>query len=239
MTVTPYNSTDSKKAQVKEMFNNIASKYDFLNRFLSLGVDQSWRRKAIASMKVDNTSKVIDVATGTADLAIAIEKKYHPAKIIGLDLSDQMLVYGRKKIAKQQLEDKIELVEGDSENLPFESNTFDAASVAYGVRNFEDLDQGLREINRTLKTGGQLMVLEFSKPGFPIKQLFDIYFKYLLPLIGKITSKDQRAYSYLYESVQSFPDGEDFVDRLEAAGFKNCECKRLTFGISSIYLGTK
>lgn len=239
MTVTPYNNTDSKKAQVKDMFNNIASKYDFLNRFLTLGIDQSWRRKAISSMNVDADSEVIDIATGTADLAIAIEKKYGPKHIIGLDLSDQMLAYGRKKVAKRNLEDKIELVEGDSENLPFESNTFDAASVAYGVRNFEDLDKGLTEINRTLKSGGQLMVLEFSKPGFPIKQVFDIYFKYILPFIGKITSKDNRAYSYLYESVQTFPDGQDFVSRMKAAGFKNCECKRLTFGISSIYTGIK
>lgn len=221
------------------MFNNIAWKYDFLNRFLSFGIDQRWRKKAIQRLNITEQSKIIDIATGTADLAIEIEKQHSPKHIIGLDISDKMLEIGRKKVAKRNLESKIELVEGDSENIPYEDNTFDAATVAYGVRNFENLSKGLQEIYRSLNTGGQIVVLEFSKPGFPIKQIFDLYFKYILPFIGKITSRDQRAYQYLYESVQTFPDGQDFVHELEQVGFKNCECKRLTFGISSIYVGIK
>lgn len=238
--VTPYTDRpDSKKQQVAEMFDNIAGKYDFLNHFLSLGIDKWWRKKAIDELVDKQPKEILDVATGTADLALAA-MRLKPSRIVGVDISKEMLAVGRKKIEKKGLSNQIELFSGDSENLDFDSNTFDAVTVAYGVRNFENLQKGLDEIGRVLKPGGKLVVLEFSRPHvFPIKQLFNFYFKNILPLLGKLVSKDQRAYTYLPESVQTFPEREEFLNHLSKAGFKNNEWKSLTFGISSIYTGVQ
>ncbi len=239
-TVKPYEAEGSKKKQVTKMFDNIAPYYDFLNRFLSLGIDTIWRKKAINTLKAKDPKMILDVATGTADVALEMTKRLNPDKIIGLDISAEMLEVGRKKIKKKELDNVIELTLGDSENLPFEDNTFDAITVAFGVRNFENLENGLSEMRRVLKPTGRLVVLEFSKPTiFPFKQLFNFYFAYILPSIGKITSKDPRAYKYLYESVQAFPDGSKFVDILEKTGFKSNQCTALTLGICSIYTGEK
>ncbi|MCB0625373.1 MAG: bifunctional demethylmenaquinone methyltransferase/2-methoxy-6-polyprenyl-1,4-benzoquinol methylase UbiE, partial [Saprospiraceae bacterium] len=218
-TVKPYQADGSKKEQVSKMFDNIAPSYDLLNRLLSLGIDRSWRKKAIRLLDPAKAKTVLDVATGTADVAIEIARQLKPEKIIGVDIAQQMLEIGREKVSKRGLAEVIELQLGDSENLPFESNTFDAITVAFGVRNFEDLGKGLSEMQRVLKPGGKLVVLEFSRPRiFPFKQLFNLYFRYLLPLIGRLTSKDPKAYSYLYESVQAFPDRENFVTELGKAG---------------------
>ncbi len=239
-TVKPYDADSSKKSQVSVMFNKIAPYYDFLNRFLSLGIDTIWRKKAIAQLRDNPPGIVLDVATGTADVAIALTKAFQLQRVVGLDISAQMLDIGREKVRKQHLEAIIELVEGDSENLPFADNTFDAITVAFGVRNFENLEKGLAEMQRVLKSGGKLVVLEFSRPRmFPFKQLFQFYFKNILPVIGRITSKDPRAYSYLYESVQVFPEGEEFLNILNKTGYQAHRCIPLTFGICSIYVAKK
>ena len=238
--VKPYEEGGSKKQQVSNMFDNIAPYYDFLNRFLSLGIDTIWRTKAINTLKESDPKIILDVATGTADVALEITRTLKPEKVIGLDISREMLDVGQKKIERKGKDTIIELQQGDSENLPFEDNTFDAITVAFGVRNFENLEKGLAEMQRVLKPEGKLMVLEFSKPRiFPFKQLFNFYFKYILPFIGKITSKDPKAYRYLYESVQAFPDGEKFLSILKKQGFKSYQCIPLTLGICSIYLGRK
>jgi len=238
--VKPYTKQGNKKGQVSTMFNRIAPYYDFLNRFLSLGIDTIWRKKAIDLLQSEQPKLILDVATGTADVALETVKRLQPDKVIGIDISTEMLEIGKKKIKKRGLETVIELQEGDSENLPFADNTFDAITVAFGVRNFENLEKGLTEMRRVLKDNGKLVVLEFSKPSiFPIKQMFNLYFKYILPTIGRLTSKDPRAYSYLYESVQAFPDGDDFVNILSKTGYKSNQCKPLTLGICSIYSGQK
>ena len=221
------------------MFDNIAPKYDFLNHLLSMGIDKLWRKKAVKMIGKHNPKKILDIATGTGDFALEMVR-LKPDKVVGLDLSEQMLSHGRVKIEKKGLSSLIEMVKGDSEKLPFDDNSFDAISVGFGVRNFENLDQGLAEIYRVLKPGGILAVLEFSKPKvFPIKQIFYFYFHFVLPLIGKVFSKDQRAYTYLPESVEAFPEGEAFVEILQKQGFKSIKCTGLTFGISSIYSGIK
>ncbi len=236
-TVKPYNKEEGgKKQQVSKMFDNIAPYYDFLNRLLTLRIDVLWRKKAIKALEANQPKRILDVATGTADVAIMMAKQLNVDKIIGMDISKEMLAVGRKKILKKELSDKITLEHGDSENLPYEDNSFDAATVAFGVRNFEDLKKGLSEMKRVIKPGGQLVVLEFSKPTmFPFKQGFNFYFKYILPLIGRITSKDPKAYDYLYRSVQVFPDGDAFLDILQQTGFNNTKCKQLSLGICSIY----
>jgi len=221
------------------MFDNVAGNYDFLNHLLSMGIDIIWRKKTIKSIKSVQPKVILDVATGTGDLAIETTK-LNPDKIIGLDLSQKMLDLGIEKVKQKKLEHIISFVKGDSENLPFENNSFDAITVAYGVRNFENLDAGLSEMFRVLKPGGRLAVLEFSKPTvFPVKQLFNFYFQYVCPLIGKMFSDDDRAYTYLPESVKVFPVGTEFINRLKQAGFKNTTCKQLSFGISSLYNGEK
>ncbi|WMX12983.1 MULTISPECIES: bifunctional demethylmenaquinone methyltransferase/2-methoxy-6-polyprenyl-1,4-benzoquinol methylase UbiE [unclassified Aureispira] len=238
--VKPYEENAEKKGQVSTMFNNIAKYYDFLNHFLSLGIDKSWRKKAIATLQEDAPKNILDVATGTGDLAIEAKRQLNPDKITGIDISVKMLEVGNKKIQKLGIDDVITLQEGDSENLPFEDNTFDAAIVAFGVRNFANVEAGLRDMVRVLQPNSKLVVLEFSKPTmFPFKQLFNMYFKYILPFIGKITSKDKKAYGYLYESVQAFPEGQDFLDLLTNIGLKNATCKKLSLGICSIYTATK
>jgi demethylmenaquinone methyltransferase/2-methoxy-6-polyprenyl-1,4-benzoquinol methylase len=240
MTVVPYKEEHSaKKDQVARMFDNISHRYDFLNHFLSMGIDRGWRRTAIRLLEPLRPQQMLDVATGTGDFALEA-LRLNPEKITGVDISEGMLEVGRKKIHKRGLGDKIELLSGDSENLPFTENKFDAVTVGFGVRNFENLEKGLQEIYRVLKPGGMLVVLEFSKPTrFPFKQLYNFYFKAILPKIGSMISKDRSAYTYLPESVAAFPDGKKFEDILTRVGFKNTACKSLTFGISSIYTGRK
>ncbi|MEY4877271.1 MAG: bifunctional demethylmenaquinone methyltransferase/2-methoxy-6-polyprenyl,4-benzoquinol methylase, partial [Bacteroidota bacterium] len=229
----------NKKEQVRQMFNNIAPKYDLLNNLLSAGVDKLWRKRAIKELKKVNPTTIIDVATGTGDFAIAALQT-NAKKITAIDLSVNMLAVGKQKIKALQLEDKIEMIEADSENLPFADNSFDACTVAFGVRNFETLQKGLSQINRVLNNGGTLIVLEFSKPENKIFNIFfSFYFKNILPLIGKLVSKDFSAYKYLYESVQEFPYGKAFEAELIKAGFSSTRCIPLTFGICSIYIGTK
>lgn len=221
------------------MFDNISHRYDFLNHFLSMGIDRAWRRKAIKLLRETQPRHILDVATGTGDFALQA-LVLSPEKITGVDISEGMLEVGRRKVRERQLEHLIELQRGDSENLPFEENKFDAVTVAFGVRNFENLERGLREIYRVLKPGGKVVVLEFSRPRmFPFKQLYSFYFRAVLPKIGRMVSKDSAAYTYLPESVAAFPDGEDFLRILQAVGFNNTKCKVLTLGISSIYTGVK
>ena len=241
MTVVPYKDKEaSKKDQVQEMFDNIAPKYDFLNRFLSVGIDIIWRKKLISKLRQSKPAFILDVATGTADVAIEMAKTINPVKIIGLDLSNLMLNEGRKKVNELKLNHVIELVQGDSENLIFPDNHFDAVTVAFGLRNFENLEKGLREIQRVLKPGATINVLEFSKPQhFPVKNIYSLYFSYILPVVGKLVSKDSSAYTYLPESVRNFPQGKEFLLILEKIGYKNCQCTSLTFGISSIYTAQK
>lgn len=222
------------------MFNQIAFRYDFLNRFLSGGIDIYWRKKAISELRTLKPKKVLDVATGTADVALMTMKYLTPEKIIGIDISTGMLELGRKKIAKAMLNDRIELLEGDSETINFPNNTFDAVTVAFGVRNFEHLHKGISEMLRVLKPGGKLVVLEFSRPkskGF--KGLYKIYMNLVAPGIGKMVSKNRAAYQYLNDSVQAFPEGNDFLKILQETGFTNTYLKTLSLGICTIYCGTR
>lgn len=229
----------SKKEQVADMFNNIAGKYDFLNHFLSLGIDKGWRKKAIAEIAKVNPKAILDVATGTGDLAIAASK-LNPDKIIGIDIAAQMLDVGRQKLKEKGLNELITMQVGDSEALPFADNSFDAITCAYGVRNFENLESGLKEMCRVLRPGGKLAILEFSHPKqFPVKQGYQFYFKYILPTLGKLVSKHSTAYSYLPESVMAFPEGQRFCEILAQCGFKEPKARPLTFGITTLYTATK
>ncbi|MEL7123128.1 MAG: bifunctional demethylmenaquinone methyltransferase/2-methoxy-6-polyprenyl-1,4-benzoquinol methylase UbiE, partial [Bacteroidota bacterium] len=238
--VTPYQSSDSKKNQVRSMFNNIAKRYDFLNRLLSLGIDRGWRKKAIQLINAKKANNILDVATGTGDLAIELAQNFPKASIHGLDLAAEMLAVGEEKIQGKQLKQRIFFKEGDAENLPYETNTFDAATIAFGVRNFETPVKGLKEINRVLKPGGQIIVLEFSKTQSKVFDLlFNFYFKYILPTIGRLISKDAKAYTYLYDSVQAFPSGDAFLEVLKEADFNSTKTTTLTFGVCSIYYGEK
>lgn len=228
-------STQSKKGQVEEMFNNISPKYDLLNHLLSANIDKVWRRKTITRLKKFNPERILDIATGTGDFAIAATK-INTARIVGIDISEGMLEVGREKIAKRGLTNSVELQRADSENLPFDDNLFDAAIVGFGVRNFENLTKGLAEIYRVLKPGGVFFVLEFSKPRkTPVKQLYRFYFSKILPTVGRMVSKDANAYRYLPESVKEFPDGEIFLAILADVGFTKNSCYPQTFGIASIY----
>lgn len=235
--VTPYEDTQrSKKEQVTEMFDNIAPSYDFLNHALSMGIDIRWRRKAIRLLGAYKPEVVLDIATGTGDFAIEA-MRLDPKRVIGLDVSAGMLEVGRKKVEKRQLSDKIEMVLGDSEDLPFEDDSIGAVTVGFGVRNFEHLEQGLSEILRVLKPGHAATILEPAVPSkFPMKQLFSLYFRGILPLLGRIVSGDKRAYTYLPESVKAFPNGPDFVAICEKVGFRKCTYQPLTLGICSLYL---
>lgn len=233
--VKPYQTSQNKKQEVRDMFNNISPRYDFLNRFLSLGIDIYWRNFLIKKLKTYTPSNVLDLATGTADLAIGIAKETS-AQVIGLDISDKMIEQGRVKVLKKQLNERISLVVSDGENLPFQGPQFDAITISFGIRNYENMDRGLQEMYRVLNAGGNLYVLEFSMPDrFPIKQLYTFYFKYVLPSIGRLISKDPKAYAYLFESVQHFPYGEAFVKKLKDVGFKHVISTKLSFGIVTLY----
>lgn len=238
--VVPLPESDKgKKEQVAEMFNRISGKYDFLNHFLSAGIDKSWRKKAIASLKTVQPKQILDIATGTGDMAIA-SLVLQPDCIHGVDISEGMLKVGIEKMKEKGLEDKVKLQLGDSEHLPYEEQSFDAITCAYGVRNFENLEKGLTEMFRVLKPGGKIAILEFSKPKkFPVKQFYSFYFRYILPWLGKIVSKDNTAYTYLPESVAVFPEGKDFCDILERIGFQEVKNKPLTFGITTLYNAVK
>ncbi len=228
-----------KKAIVKEMFDGIAHRYDFLNHFLSLGIDNYWRKKALLHLKSFKNPYILDVASGTGDFAIAA-LKYNPSKIIGIDLSIEMLKKGDEKLLKKGLDRVIQLQPGDSENLAFENETFDAVTVAFGVRNFENLIQGLKEMNRVLRKGGRVIILEFSKPSSKFfRLLFNFYFFYILPLIGKLVSRHSKAYTYLPESVDTFPCGKDFLAIMNHSGFRSVSAQPLTWGIATIYTGVK
>ena len=236
--VTPYNSSESKKKQVSEMFDNIANSYDFLNHSLSLGMDNVWRK--IAIKKLTNNPKIIlDIATGTGDFAVSAAK-YTDAKITGIDISQGMLNVGIEKVSKKNLNNRISLQLADSESLPFNDNTFDAITAGFGVRNFENLNKGLSEMKRVLNKDGIVVILEPSTPKyFPLKQFYKLYFHHVLPTIGAWISKDKSAYSYLPESVDAFPSGEKFIVELKNVGFKDCKHIPLTFGIVSLYIAIK
>ncbi len=238
--VKPYKDSDStKKEQIALMFDNISGKYDFLNHFLSLGIDIQWRKKVLKIVAKAKPELILDIATGTGDLAILLSK-VNPKKIIGLDLSNGMLEVARKKVAEKKLNHLIEMIQGDSEDLPFEDNYFDVITVSFGVRNFENIEKGLSEIYRALKPTGTLVVLEFSQPTkFPMKQLYSFYSNYILPLLGRLISKDQSAYTYLPESVAAFPFGEDFKAILRHLKYNNVSHQALTFGIATIYKAQK
>ncbi len=238
--VKPYNKEESsKKEEVEEMFDNISGKYDFLNHFLSLGIDKIWRKKAIKLLKPFQPKVIMDMATGTGDFAIEA-LKLNPERVVGVDLSNGMLEVGRKKMKKKSVDNIIEMVQGDSENLTYEDNTFDAFTVGFGVRNFQNLEAGLSEMLRVLKPGGVGLVLEFSKPKkFPVKQYFAFHSRYVIPTIGKAISKDKAAYSYLPESVAAFPEGQDFVDIMAKVGYRDIKSKKVGGGIATIYYGLK
>jgi demethylmenaquinone methyltransferase/2-methoxy-6-polyprenyl-1,4-benzoquinol methylase len=241
--VKPYQSADKdKKQEVELMFDKISGKYDLLNKVLSLGIDRNWRKKALSLLRPLKPQHLLDVATGTGDMVFAAEKLLHPAFITGVDLSAGMLEVAKKRQETKALSSStsIRFLNGDAENLPFDSNIFDATTVAFGVRNFGDLQKGLQEIHRILKPGAPLVVLEFTKPRiFPFRQLFNIYFRHILPLIGAWTSGDGKAYRYLYESVQAFPDYDAFNQELLKAGFERSSYTPLSLGICAIYIAYK
>jgi len=237
-----------KKQQVAEMFDKIAFRYDFLNRFLSGGIDIYWRRRAIREIKAgigagaaDGASRaILDVATGTADMAIMMARYLQAVPITGVDISTGMLEIGRQKIARQKLGQRITLQTGDSESLQFPDGSFDAITVAFGVRNFENLEKGLKEMLRVLKPGGRLVVLEFSQPRTPgIRQFYDLYLRLVAPSVGKMVSSSREAYQYLNDSVKAFPEGDAFTGIMDQCGYRNTRLRRLSLGICSLYIGEK
>lgn len=239
--INPYTGDDRPKTeQVRDMFDSIAPAYDFMNRAMTFGIDRCWRKKAVDMIAVHNPKHILDVATGTADLAILLAKKLKPESLTGIDLSEQMLAIGREKVAKEGLENIITLNRGDSLSLDFDDNTFDCVTVAYGVRNFEHLEQGYREMLRVLRDGGHLCVIELSTPTSPfVRPFYKAYTRWIIPTIGRFVSKDIRAYSYLPESIAAVPQGERMTDIMKAAGFSNSLFRRLTFGTCTIYLAEK
>ena len=238
--VVPYKDQNTgKREQVATMFDNISPKYDLLNRVLSFGIDIYWRKRAIRLLQPEKPKYLLDIATGTADFAIEA-LQLNPDKIIGVDISEGMLAFGREKMKRKKLDHKIELRTGDSEKLPFADNSFDAVIVSFGVRNFENLEHGLADMFRVTRPGGTCVILEFSKPRrFPFRQFYDFYSYRIMPLIGRTVSKDDSAYRYLPESVRAFPDGKAFTDILSRVGFVHTRSIAMTFGICSIYTGKK
>lgn len=240
-TVVPYKDSElTKKQQVADMFNRIAFRYDLMNRFLSVGIDVRWRKKALKQLVKEKPKVILDVATGTADVAIMAYELLKPDNIIGIDISDKMLEIGREKVLKLGLQRQIQLQSGDSEAINFPDGSFDAVTVAFGVRNFEHLETGLSEIRRVLKKDGKLVILEFSKPKITgIAQLYNLYMGIVAPQMASMVSKNRKAYQYLTKSVREFPEGKDFVSILNNVGFRETSCKRLSLGICSIYCGVK
>ena len=237
--VKPYNSDKSKKEEVAQMFNNISARYDFLNHFLSLGIDHIWRRKAVNKLREIQPKRILDLATGTGDFAIAL-LKLNPTQIIGMDISSGMLDVGKNKMKAKQVSHIIDMQLGDSENMPFEDAYFDAITVGFGVRNYENLEKGLTEMLRVTRSGGKIVILEFSKPKrFPIKQAFGFYSRFIIPFFGKRISKDEKAYAYLPESVAAFPEGKAFTDILSKLGYKQVDATLVSGGIATIYSGIK
>ncbi len=238
--ITPFAGAGSKKEQVSNMFDHIASRYDFMNRFLSAGIDRSWRKKAIIELRKDHPFHIIDIATGTADMSILAAKMIDPVHITGIDISAKMLEIGRKKVEKQQLGMKIELLAGDGETINFPDHSFDGGMVAFGVRNFENLEQGLKEILRVLKPGARLVVLEFSQPNsFIIKSLYNLYMGVIAPQMAKLFKQNKQAYQYLNASSKAFPDRLRFEEILKKTGYSATEWKPLSLGICCIYSGRK
>jgi len=240
--ITNINTTDKKqhKVDIKRMFDGIASRYDLLNHLLSFGIDRYWRRAAIGVLKVQNPQQLLDIATGTADLAIEAAKIIKPSHITGIDISSRMLQIGHKKINEQNMQDVISLQLANACDLPFDDNSFDAVTIGFGIRNFTDMNKSLREIKRVLKKNGSLSVLEFSEPDFGlVKKSFDFYFSKVLPFVGNKISRHNYAYKYLKESVADFPSGKDFLKHISDAGLSNPQCHPLTFGIASIYYAKK
>jgi demethylmenaquinone methyltransferase/2-methoxy-6-polyprenyl-1,4-benzoquinol methylase len=238
--VKPYGNSDkTKKEEVAEMFNNISKKYDFLNHFLSLGIDKIWRKKAIKKLKDIQPKRILDIATGTGDFAIA-SLKLNPTEVVGVDISIGMLEVGKEKMKTKKYDSIITMTLADSEELPFEDNYFDALTVGFGVRNFEHLEIGLAEMLRVIRVGGKVVILEFSKPKkFPIKQGYGFISKYIIPFFGKRISKDEKAYAYLPESIAAFPEGEEMIKILEKLGYKNVSAELVSGGIATIYCGSK
>ena len=238
--VKPYNKGQtSKKEEVAEMFNNISKRYDFLNHFLSLGIDKIWRKKAIRKLKTVAPERILDIATGTGDFAVAA-LKLKPKEVVGVDISSGMLDVGKEKMKKKGVDHIVSMQLGDSEDLPFDDDYFDALTVGFGVRNYEHLEVGLTDMLRVLRPDGMAVILEFSKPKrFPVKQFFGFYSRYLIPFFGKTISKDSRAYTYLPESVAAFPEGQAFIDIMKKVGYKNVEAKLVSGGIATIYSGIK
>jgi demethylmenaquinone methyltransferase/2-methoxy-6-polyprenyl-1,4-benzoquinol methylase len=238
-TVKPYNTDKSKKEEVAQMFNNISARYDFLNHFLSLGIDHIWRRKAVNKLREIQPKRILDLATGTGDFAIAL-LKLNPTQIIGMDISSGMLDVGKNKMKAKNVSHIIDMQLGDSENMPFEDAYFDAITVGFGVRNYEHLEKGLTEMLRVTRSGGKIVILEFSKPKrFPIKQAFGFYSRFIIPFFGKRISKDEKAYAYLPESVAAFPEGKAFTDILSNLGYKQVDASLVSGGIATIYTGIK
>jgi demethylmenaquinone methyltransferase/2-methoxy-6-polyprenyl-1,4-benzoquinol methylase len=237
--VKPYNTDKSKKEEVAQMFNNISARYDFLNHFLSLGIDHIWRRKAVNKLREIQPKRILDLATGTGDFAIAL-LKLNPTQIIGMDISSGMLDVGKNKMKAKNVSHIIDMQLGDSENMPFEDGYFDAVTVGFGVRNYENLEKGLTEMLRVTRSGGKIVILEFSKPKrFPIKQAFGFYSRFIIPFFGKRISKDEKAYAYLPESVAAFPEGKAFTDILSKLGYKQVDASLVSGGIATIYSGIK
>ena len=238
--INPYDNTRAKTEQVREMFDSIAPAYDFMNRAMTFGIDKCWRAKAVRMIKAYAPKTILDVATGTGDLAIKLARTLHPEKITGIDLSKGMIAIGEKKVAEAGFDNIINFVAGDCLNLPFNETQFDCITVAYGVRNFEHLDQGYREMYRVLRPGGVLCVIELSTPTSPIvKPFYRLYTRFIIPTMGRLVSKDVRAYSYLPESIAAVPQGNDMLQLMRDARFSNCKFTRLTFGTCTIYMAVK
>ncbi len=238
--ITPYGKREKKAEQVEAMFNHIAPAYDRLNRIMSLGFDKSWRKKAIASLKPYQPQNILDIATGTGDFALLAQKMLKPRRITGVDISEGMMEVARKKMKAASLQGKVFFCKEDSTAMTFDNNTFDAITVAFGIRNFEDLDRGLKEMNRVLQPGGELVILELTTPEkFPMKQLFRLYSGLFIPSVGKVVSRDNSAYQYLPETIRAFSQGTAMQSVLEKAGFTNIRIKKFTMGVCTLYRATK
>lgn len=238
--IKPYDSDDAKGKQVERMFDGIAHSYDLLNHTLSFGIDKRWRKAAIESLRPYTPQYILDVATGTGDFAILATKLLRPKSLLGVDISEGMMKVGEEKVKREQLQDIIQFQKEDCLNLSFDSNRFDAVTVAYGIRNFEDLDRGLKEMHRVLKPEGRIVIIELTSPNrFPMKQGFWLYSHILMPCIGKIISRDNKAYAYLPATMEAFPQGEVMQDILKKAGFRDVKFKRFSFGLSTLYTACK